>query len=120
MVLSQTTSIATSTMERQYLTLSDSSTEAIACSQFLDDLNILTGILRLCWDNQAALNLAQRHIRDHRSKHISVRLHFNRDCLENDQIAIDYVPAESQLMDVLTKALPPLRHQRCIAGMNIK
>jgi hypothetical protein len=107
-------SVAISTMESEYMALSDASREAIARSQFFDDLNILIGTPLLFCDNQAALTLAQRPIRYHRSKHINIRYHFIRDCLENDQIVINYIPMENQLADVLTKALPPLRHQRCI------
>lgn len=97
-------------MEIEYRALSDASREAIAGSQFPDDLNILTGIPRLFCDNQDALTLAQRPIRYHRSKYINVQYHFIRDSLDNDQVIINYVPTNDQLADILTKALPPRRH----------
>lgn len=40
-----------------------------------------------------------------RTKHIDVRHHFLRECVEQEKIILSYVPTENQQADILTKAL---------------
>ena len=44
-----------------------------------------------------------------RSKHIDVKFHFLRDCVDEGQIVIEFVETSRQLADVLTKPLGRLR-----------
>ena len=44
-----------------------------------------------------------------RSKHIDVKFHFLRDCVDGGQIVIEFVETGRQLADVLTKPLGRLR-----------
>ena len=46
---------------------------------------------------------------DDRSKHIDVKFHFLRDCVDGGQIIIEFVEIGRQLADVLTKPLGRLR-----------
>ena len=46
-----------------------------------------------------------------RSKHIDVRFHFIRDCINNGTLETDYVRTGDQLVDLLTKPLPRERLQ---------
>ena len=41
-----------------------------------------------------------------RTKHIAVRYHYARECVENRVIRMEYCPSGEMLADVLTKALP--------------
>ena len=43
------------------------------------------------------------------SKHIDVKFHFLRDCVDGGQIVIEFVETGRQLVDVLTKPLGHLR-----------
>ena len=43
------------------------------------------------------------------SKHIDVKFHFLRDCVDRGQIVIEFVETGRQLTDVLTKPLGRLR-----------
>jgi hypothetical protein len=52
--------------------------------------------VRLKVDNHSAISL---------SKHIDVRYHFVRECVEARKIDISYVRTEEQLVDILTKSL---------------
>ena len=58
-------------------------------------------------DNQPAIALAKNPVLHDRSKHIDVKFHFLRDCVDGGQIVIEFVETGRQLVDVLTK---PLRH----------
>ncbi|GJV24574.1 ribonuclease H-like domain, reverse transcriptase, RNA-dependent DNA polymerase [Tanacetum coccineum] len=43
------------------------------------------------------------------SKHIDIRYHFIRECVENGHINVEHVSGELQRADILTKALPRLK-----------
>ena len=112
--------IAHSSTEAEYMSLSDASREAIARTHLFKELNILqiTNALSLppvlfC-DNQGALTIAENPTNYQRSKHIDLRYHFIRQTLERGQISIDYLSTDKQPADVLTKALGPLKHRRCV------
>jgi len=109
------TTVALSTMEAEYMLLSDSSREAIARLQLFKDIHTYTDIPTIFSDNQGALTIATNPTDHQRAKHIDIRYHFIRNCIQNNSILIDYIPTASQTADILTKALPPILHERNIA-----
>ena len=60
-------------------------------------------------DNQSTVALAKNPVLHDRSKHIDVKFHFLRDCVDGGQIVIEFVETARQLADVLTKPLGRLR-----------
>jgi len=60
-------------------------------------------------DNQPAIALAKNPVLHDRSKHIDMKFHFLRDCVDRGQIIIEFIETGWQLMDVLTKPLGCLR-----------
>jgi hypothetical protein len=60
-------------------------------------------------DRKSALALAKNPIFHERSKHIRVRHHFIRSCLEEGSIKADYINTKDQLADLLTKPLGRIR-----------
>ena len=60
-------------------------------------------------DNQPAIALAKNPVLHDQSKHIDVKFHFFRDCVDGGQIVIEFVQTGRQLADVLTKPLGRLR-----------
>ena len=60
---------------------------------------------KLLIDNKSAIALAKNPVHHDRSKHIDVKYHFIRECIEQDQVEVDHVRTDYQLADVLTKAL---------------
>ena len=60
-------------------------------------------------DNQPALALTKNSVLHDRSKHIDVKFHFLRDCVDGRQIIIEIIETGRQLADVLTKSLGHLR-----------
>ena len=60
-------------------------------------------------DNISAIALVKNPIFHGRSKHIYIRYHFIRECVENGHINIEHVRGELQRADILTKALPRLK-----------
>ena len=60
-------------------------------------------------DNQPAVALAKNPVLHDRSKHIDVKFHFFRDCIDGGQIVIEFVETGRQLANVFTKPLGRLR-----------
>ena len=56
-------------------------------------------------DNQPAIVLVKNPVLHDRSKHIDVKFHFIRDCVDGGQIVIEFVETGRQLVNVLTKPL---------------
>ena len=68
--------------------------------------------MRLKVDNKSAISLARNPVMHDRSKHIELRYHFIRDCVETKKIELEYVATEFQLADMLTKPLGRVRLQQ--------
>jgi hypothetical protein len=56
-------------------------------------------------NNKSALALTKNLVFHKRSKHIRVRYHFIRDCLEEGNFKACYINIKDQLADLLTKPL---------------
>jgi hypothetical protein len=53
-------------------------------------------------DNQPAIALAKNPVPHDRSKHIDVKFHFLRSCVDEGKIVIEFVDTNRQLADILT------------------
>lgn len=56
-------------------------------------------------DNKSAIDLAKNPVFHGTSKHINIRFHFIRECIENHEIVVEHICTEEQRADSLTKAL---------------
>jgi hypothetical protein len=102
--------VALSSCEAEYIAASTASTQALWLVRLLSDLlDRDTGAVELRVDSKNALALAKNPIFHERSKHIQVRHHFIRDCLEEGSIKAGYINTKDQLADLLTKPLGRIR-----------
>jgi hypothetical protein len=84
--------VALSSCEAEYIAASTASTQAIWLVRLLSDLlGRDTGAVELQVDSKSALALAKNSIFHKRSKHIRVRHHFIRGCLEEGSIKAGYI-----------------------------
>jgi hypothetical protein len=58
-------------------------------------------------DSKSALALSKNPVFHERSKHIRVRYHFIRGCMEEENFKVCYINTKDQLADLVTK--PPGR-----------
>ena len=62
-------------------------------------------VVELNVDIKSALALAKNLVFHERSKHIRIKYHFIRDCLEDGSIKASHIATTNQLADILTKSL---------------
>lgn len=63
-------------------------------------------------DNKSAIDLAKNPVFHGRSKHIDIRYHFIRECVERGEIVVKHVAGEEQRADCLNKLLPTVKFER--------
>lgn len=71
-------------------------------------------------DNKYAIDLAKNPVFHGRRKHIDVRYHFIRECVENGEIIIKHVCSNEQRADSLTKALTTVKFERMRKLLGVK
>lgn len=71
-------------------------------------------------DNKSAIDLAKNPVFHGRSKHIDIRYHFIRECVEMEEIVIKHVSTEKQRADVLTKATSTTKFERMRALLGLR
>lgn len=115
--------VSLSTMEAEYIALSEVSKEVIYLKRLLNHMQfyrfVENPVCVLC-DNQSAIELAKNAVYHKRSKHIDIRFHFTRELVEKNEIKIVYLRTDSMLADILTKALPKIKHERAIEMLNLR
>jgi hypothetical protein len=112
--------IAMSTMESEYMALSDTAKEAIFLTKLLRSLKIdISQPIVINTDSESALDHVKNNVKHSRTKHIDIHHHFIREAYSNNQISLSHVPAASQIADVLTKSLGPTKHAEAIKMLNL-
>lgn len=113
--------VALSSCEAEYIAMTTAACQGIWLTRLITDL---TGVEckapELLVDNQSAIALSRNPVFHERSKHIDVRYHFIRECVEEGRIAVSYVATERQLADILTKALGRVRFQKLCTDIGVR
>lgn len=115
-------SVALSTMEAEYMAL----------SEVIRELTFLKGLLRfmrfkkyvrdpviVSCDNQSAILMSKNPVFHNRSKHIDIRYHYAREEIQKGHIEVQYLRSEEMTADVFTKALSKSKHANCVKALNL-
>jgi hypothetical protein len=70
-------------------------------------------------DNKSAIQLCKNPVFHDRSKHIEVRYHFIRECVEAGKICAEHISTDDQLADIFTKPLTHVRFQELCARLGM-
>lgn len=113
--------VALSSTEAEYMGLADATKEGIYLKNFLSEIGLKEmERITIYNDNLGAQKLAENPMYHRRTKHIDLRHHFVRETIQNGDIVIEYLKSEDMTADILTKALPRAKHDRCIRGLGIE
>jgi hypothetical protein len=98
--------VTLSSCEVEYSAATSIVTQALWLARLLGELlGRKTEIIELRVDNKSALALAKNPVFHLRSKHIRIKYHFIRGCLEEGSVNASYIRTEDQLADIFMKSL---------------
>jgi hypothetical protein len=102
------------------MALTEAAKEAIWLCRMLEEMNVQVKKPIVLWcDNQGALALAANPGRHKRTKHIDIRYHYIRECVENGFVALRHVGTTEQAADSLTKALQAAKHEHACSLLRL-
>ncbi|GJX64779.1 retrovirus-related pol polyprotein from transposon TNT 1-94 [Tanacetum coccineum] len=111
--------VGLSTIEAEYMALTEAVKEAIWVRGLLEELGIELNTVVVNCDNQDVIHLSRNHVFHERTKHINVRYHFIREVLEAKTVKVLKVGTEHNAADALTKVVPGLKLQYCLELLNV-
>jgi hypothetical protein len=59
----------------------------------------------LCADNQGSIFIGSNPVQERRTKHINIRYHYIRECIENGDISVVFIEGKENPADMYTKNL---------------
>jgi hypothetical protein len=112
--------VAMSSCEVEYVASTSAATQGIWLAWLLADLRQeRVSPVELRVDNKSALALMKNPVFHEHSKHIRVRYHFVRQCVEQGSVLADFLSTKDQLADIGTKALGRVRFQELCARIGM-
>lgn len=98
--------VARSSAEAEFRGMAHGVCELLWIRNILRDLGIEYATpMNLHCDNKAAIEIAQNPVQHDRIKHVEVDRHFIKENLDEKIIQFPFIQSESQLTDMLTKAI---------------
>jgi hypothetical protein len=97
--------LAHSSTEAEYMALSDASRQISWIQNLYKEIGFKIESTILCGDNQGAIFIGSNPTTEKRTKHIDIRFHYIRECIEEGKIILYYIPTKEQIADILTKNL---------------
>jgi hypothetical protein len=99
--------VASSTVEMEYIATAEAAREAVWLRNFLKELKISINRRTLLHvDNQEAMRLAINPSTHPLTKHIDIKHHLIRELIEGGTVELEYVVTTEQQADIFTKPLP--------------
>ncbi|KAM3273113.1 hypothetical protein ACQJBY_042857 [Aegilops geniculata] len=112
--------VALSSCEAEYVAATTAACQAIWLSRLMRDLlKEEAGATTILIDNKSAIQLCKNPVFHDRSKHIDVRFHFIRKCVEEGKIRVEHIATGDQLADIFTKSLGRTRFQQLHARIGM-
>lgn len=113
--------VALSSCEAEFMAITTAATQGIWLQNLLKlVVDVAPGPLIIFVDNKSAIDLTKNPIINGRSKHIDMRFHFIRDCVEYGEIVVKYVKIQEQRADILTKPLTALKFEEMRKLLGVK
>jgi len=99
--------VALSLCEAEFMAATGAATQALWLRSLYSELTATKPlVVPLYVDNNSTIELMKHPMFHGRNKHIDIKYHFIRQCVERGQIAVRRIGTNEQKADVLTKALP--------------
>ena len=107
--------VALSTTEAEHIAAVEAGKEILWMRQFMGELGYeISGPSLLRMDNQSAISVNKNPEHHGRMKHLSLRLFWIRDAVQEGLISPTFVPTQNMAADIFTKALDRCKLQKCV------
>jgi hypothetical protein len=98
--------VALSSCEAEYIAATTAACQGVWLARLLAELKgEKIRAFTLNMDSQSAIQLSKNPVFHDRSKHIDMRYHYIRECVEHNRVKLRFVGTAEELADILTKAL---------------
>jgi len=115
-------SVALSSTEAEYMSLTQGVKEALWLAELLADLGALrhkSEIRQVQCDNQGVIALTKNPQYHARTKHIDMQYHFLQQHIESGSIQLTYCPTHEIVADSFTKPLPCPLFETHVLGLGL-
>jgi hypothetical protein len=110
--------IALSSMESEFLALTESVKELTWFSKIISELNVTKCLIPIQYcDNQSAIYFSNNCIENCKTKHIDIKLQFVRDYLNKNIFHLRYVNSKKNIADFLTKVVVKEKLLNCLKSI---
>lgn len=98
--------VTQSSTEAEYITLSEAAKEQKFTQMLLEEIAEVETPGYIYGDNEASIFLAKNKQVSNRTKHIDIRQHYIRECVDEGRIELKRVDTKENKSDIMTKNLP--------------
>ena len=110
--------IAQSTTEAEYIVMAEVCKSIMFCSMLIKELGIIYDPpIRIRCDNQSAITISNNGSTNRQTRHIAVRYHLIRRCVQLGLVRPEFVPGNENPADQLTKRLCASKTTACRVSM---
>ena len=102
------------------MALSDCSRQAMWIKTLLGELGINIQAVPICGDNQGSIFIGSNPVQEKRSKHIDIRYHYVRQCIEEGHVTLYFVEGAENPTDMFTKNLGHVKFLKFRGQLGIK
>lgn len=113
--------VALSSCEAEFMAATAAACQGIWLHNVLSQITATKiGPVVLYIDNKSAIDLAKNPVFHGRSKHIDIRFHFIRECVERGEVIVKHIRTDMQRADCLTKALATVKFEQMRSLLGVK
>ena len=97
--------VALSSTEAEYMALSDLCRQISWIQSLFLELGFPFSRTPICGDNQGSIFIGSNPVQERRTKHIDIRYHYIRECIENNKVSVVFIPGSDNPANMFTKNL---------------
>ena len=101
--------IALSSMEAEYMVISDCSRQVIWIKTLIKELGIKIRSIPIYGDNQGSIFIASNAVQESHTKHIDIHYHYICELVVAKEVELQFVPGDMNPADMFTKNLQKIK-----------
>ena len=112
--------VALSTTEAEYMSLTQAAQQSLWMYSFMSKVGLTQNFPTILYGDNASSIALTVNTKGHTcAKHIDIQHHYIQECMSNGKIKVVHLPSEDNLVDLLTKPLNCVTHQKLIRALKM-